>query len=115
MPRRLQVACALLAAALGGCSLGDGGDGSGGGRLSVYVSVPTSGPVGVHGRAIHEGAELALSELGPGGPRPPSLHVRDDTRGGRWSPPAVADPPRGGAPHSGAPPFLPACWRGGGP
>src|ERR671919_2982500 len=94
MPRRLQVACALLAAALCGCSLGDGGDGSGGGRLSVYVSVPTSGPVGVHGRAIPKGAELALSELGPGGPRPPSLHVRDDTRGGRWSAPAVSDAAR---------------------
>src|ERR671918_1096403 len=102
MPRRLQVACALLAAALGGCSLGDGDDGSGGGRLSVYVSVPTSGPVGVHGRAIHKGAELALSELGPGGPRPPSLHVRDDTRGGRWSPAAVADAARRATSHSAA-------------
>lgn len=91
MPRRVQVACAVLAAALGGCSLGDADEGSGGGRLSVYVSVPTRGQVGVHGRAIRDGAELALRRLGRGGPRPPSLHVRDDTRGGRWSSPAVAD------------------------
>jgi branched-chain amino acid transport system substrate-binding protein len=102
MPRRVHVACALLAAALGGCSLGDAGEGSGGGRLSVYVSVPTRGPVGVHGRAIREGADLALRELGPGGPRPPSLRVRDDTRGGRWSPPAVADTARRATSNSAA-------------
>ena len=94
MPRRVQVACAVLAAALGGCSLGGDDEGSGGGRLSAYVSVPTRGPVGVHGRAIRDGAELALRRLGRGDPRPPSLHVRDDTRGGRWSPPAVADAAR---------------------
>jgi branched-chain amino acid transport system substrate-binding protein len=94
MPRRLQIACALLAAALGGCSLGNADEGSGGGRVSVYVSVPTRGPVGVHGRAIRDGAELALRELGRNGAPAPSLHVRDDTRGGRWSPPAVADAAR---------------------
>jgi branched-chain amino acid transport system substrate-binding protein len=93
MPRLFYVGCAILATALGGCSLGNAGEGSGGGRLSVYVSVPTRGPVGVHGRAISEGAELALRQSGRGAP-PPSLHVRDDTRGGRWSPPAVADAAR---------------------
>jgi branched-chain amino acid transport system substrate-binding protein len=67
----------------------------------VYVSVPTRGPVGVHGRAIREGAELALRLSGRGAP-PPSLHVRDDTRGGRWSPAAVADAARRATSHSAA-------------
>src|SRR5918994_1957124 len=94
MPRRVHVACALLAAALGGCSLGDAGDGSGSGRLSVYVSVPTRGPVGVHGRAIREGAVLAVRELGRNRAPAPSLHVRDDPGGGGGPPPAVADAAR---------------------
>jgi branched-chain amino acid transport system substrate-binding protein len=95
MRRRTHVACALLvASALGGCTIGEGSDGDGDGKLSVYMSVPTRGPVGVHGRAISEGGALALRELGPVGGRGPSLHVRDDTRGGRWSPAAVGETAR---------------------
>jgi len=79
-----------------GCSPGEAGDGNGAGDLEVYVSVPLQGPAGVHGRAIRDGAELALHErLGDGGPpAKPGAHFLDDTRGARWSPAVVGEDAR---------------------
>jgi branched-chain amino acid transport system substrate-binding protein len=77
---------AALALAVGGC--GDGGtDGKAHGEtLTVYVSAPLHGERAAEGRAIIEGAKLALAEASGGAGR---LKVRavylDDTLGGRWS------------------------------
>jgi branched-chain amino acid transport system substrate-binding protein len=78
---------AALAAAAGGC-FGGGGTGGAGGpeTLAVYVSAPLRGAREFEGRAVVDGARVALagagSEVG-------DLRIRgvylDDTEGGDWS------------------------------
>jgi branched-chain amino acid transport system substrate-binding protein len=58
----LTVACALIAIALGGCSAGEEGGAGEGDTLAVYVSVPLRGPSAPYGRAIRNGAKLALED-----------------------------------------------------
>jgi branched-chain amino acid transport system substrate-binding protein len=76
---------AALALAVGGCAGGDSGE-VGGETLTVYVSSPLHGARTAEGRAIVNGAKLALDEAGG---RVGPLRVRavylDDTEGGRWS------------------------------
>jgi branched-chain amino acid transport system substrate-binding protein len=63
-PRRssLPVACALIAISLCGCSTGESGGAGEGDTLAVYVSVPLRGPSAPYGRAIRDGAKLALED-----------------------------------------------------
>jgi branched-chain amino acid transport system substrate-binding protein len=83
----------VLALAVGGCA-GEGGSGgmARGETLTVYVSAPLHGERGVEGRAIVDGAKLALAEAGGkvGGLRVQAAYL-DDTRGGHWNLARTAD------------------------
>jgi branched-chain amino acid transport system substrate-binding protein len=87
-------ACAVLA--LGGCSPGDIDDEAQGGTLTVYVSAPLRGESAEEGRAIVDGAKLALADAGgeAGGIDVEATYM-DDTSGNgtdvRWDPVVVAD------------------------
>ncbi len=87
--RRARAAAALHAAlALAGCA--GSGDSSVEGPVTVYVSLPLSGPRAVDGRDAADGARLAL-ERADG--RAGDLEVRavylDDADGSDWDPAAV--------------------------
>lgn len=88
MSRRVAAIAGVAALALGGggCADDDGAGGAGAETLTAYVSVPLHGPRAVEGRAIVEGAKLALADAGG---RVGDLRVRgiylDDTEEGRWS------------------------------
>jgi branched-chain amino acid transport system substrate-binding protein len=92
--RKTLAACAVLA--LGGCSPGDIDDEAQGGTLTVYVSAPLRGESGQEGRAIVNGAKLALADAGgeAGGVDVEAIYM-DDTSGeggeARWDPVVVAD------------------------
>jgi branched-chain amino acid transport system substrate-binding protein len=77
---------AALALVAGGCGGSSGGGKAGGETLTVYVSAPLHGDREAAGRAIVDGARLALADAGG---RVGDLKVRavylDDTRDGRWS------------------------------
>ena len=80
----LLVGALALLVCLPGC--GDDGGGGGGGTVSVYVSVPLTGPRADEGRAVRAGAREALADADS---RAGDLEVRavfmDDTgRTGRW-------------------------------
>jgi branched-chain amino acid transport system substrate-binding protein len=84
------LAALLLAGALAGCSPGSTTGSIQGDTLRVYVSVPLRGPSGVHGRAIRDGASLALDDAhGRVGEVEIEPVFLDDTAGGHWSPGAV--------------------------
>jgi branched-chain amino acid transport system substrate-binding protein len=102
--RVLAVGLVLAAIApLAGCG-GGGGGSNGPVTLTVYVSVPLHGERQAEGRAIVNGAKLALAEQdGKVG----DLRIRavylDDTAGGpRWSPAAAAADARRAAEDSSA-------------
>jgi branched-chain amino acid transport system substrate-binding protein len=60
---RVGACCALLVAvALPGCATGDRSGAGAGDTLTVYVSAPLRGPSAPYGRAIHDGARLALED-----------------------------------------------------
>ena len=92
----------VLAAALGGGCGGDGGDGAE--SLTVYVSVPLHGERGDEGRAIVNGARLALAEAGGrvGELRIEAVYLDDTGGGSRWSPVASAANARRAAEDSSA-------------
>ena len=91
----------LAVVLLAGCATSDDGGGAGG-RV-VYLSAPFEGRAGAYGRAIRDGAELALRhESSADRPRGLRLEPRDDTRGGRWSPVAVAENARAATSESAA-------------
>ncbi len=93
------LAAALLAPAAIGCG------GSGGGRtdgpVTVYVSLPLTGPRAADGRNAADGARLALEEADG---RAAELEVRaeylDDARGEPWDPVAVGENARTAAQDS---------------
>lgn len=79
------VLLAALAIALGGCGGGDGG-GTEAEKLTVYVSAPLSGERAREGRAIANGARLALADArGRAGDFAVEAVYLDDAEGGRWS------------------------------
>jgi branched-chain amino acid transport system substrate-binding protein len=92
--RATLTACAVLA--FGGCSPGDIDDEAQGGTLTVYVSAPLRGDGGEEGRAIVDGAKLALADAGgEAGELDVEAVYMDDTSGtgadARWDPVVVAD------------------------
>ena len=58
---RVAAAVAAAAIAVAGCG-GGSGEPAGGATLSVYVSLPTSGPAAPEGKDAADGARLALAE-----------------------------------------------------
>ena len=88
MNRRLVAlaGAAALALVTGGCGSSSSGGKAGGETLTVYVSAPLHGEREAAGRAIVDGAKLALADAGG---RVGDLKVKavylDDTRDGRWS------------------------------
>jgi branched-chain amino acid transport system substrate-binding protein len=94
---------ALLAVAglIVGCSTGDAGEAEG--PLTIYVSTPLRGEHAPQGRAIANGARLALAQAdGMAGNAQVKVRVLDDARGGGWSPAAVADNARAAAEDTSA-------------
>ena len=77
---------AALALIAGGCPGGGGGREVRGEALTVYVSAPLHGERGAEGKAIVDGARLALADAGG---RVGGFDIRaaylDDSRGRRWS------------------------------
>ncbi|MGI8460117.1 MAG: ABC transporter substrate-binding protein, partial [Solirubrobacterales bacterium] len=98
---------ALAGLVLGACSSGDYDDQARGGTLTVYVSSPLRGESSEEGRAIVNGAKLALAEAGgeAGGVDIEAIYM-DDTSGegddARWDPVIVADNARRAAQDSTA-------------
>ena len=87
---------------MAGCATSGGGGGANG--RAVYLSAPLDGAAGPHGRAIRDGAELALRHEPAGGDRPRRLRLesRDDSHDGRWSPVAAAENARAATSDSAA-------------
>jgi len=84
---RVRAAVALAAVAvLAGCSTG--GDGEGDPSLTVYVSLPLTGPVGGDGRDAADGARLALADADgeAAGIRVTARYLDDAAAGDGWSP-----------------------------
>jgi branched-chain amino acid transport system substrate-binding protein len=78
----------LFVLAVAGCGI------TGGAKIeapvSVYVSLPLTGPRGVDGREAADGARLALEEAqGKGGSLEVRGHFLDDAKGKAWDPVAV--------------------------
>ncbi len=92
MNRRVAAIAGIAALALGaaGCAEDSGTDA--GETLTVYVSVPLHGVRAVEGRAIVDGAKLALADAGGrvGGLRVRGVYL-DDTEDGSWSLARVAE------------------------
>lgn len=87
---RLAPAALLLALLIAGCGIGGGAKIEA--PVTVYVSLPLTGPRGAEGRDAADGARLALEDAaGKAG----SLQVRavylDDARGRAWDPVAVGE------------------------
>jgi branched-chain amino acid transport system substrate-binding protein len=109
MPRRSTLcAAALTATFLAGCSSGDFDDQvPEDATLTVYVSSPLRGESGQEGRAIVNGAKLALADAGgeAGGVDVEAVYM-DDTSGegddASWDPVVVADNARRAAQDSTA-------------
>jgi branched-chain amino acid transport system substrate-binding protein len=88
MTSRVALAALLLCSLIGGCSLG--GSAKIDAPVTVYVSLPLTGPRSADGRDAADGARLALERAGG---RAGSVQVRgrylDDARGKPWDPVAV--------------------------
>jgi hypothetical protein len=96
---RSAFAAAAIAAVLAGC--GDGNGSSVEGPVTVYASLPLTGPRADAGKAVAEGARLALETAGgKAAGVEVRLEVLDDARGAPWSPAAVGDNARAAAQDS---------------
>src|SRR5437762_10339180 len=85
---RLAPAALLLALIAVGC--GVGGSASIEAPVTVYVSLPLTGPRGVDGRDAADGARLALEQAqGKAGSIQVRAVYRDDANGKMWYPVAV--------------------------
>ena len=105
MRARATAAVALVALALAGCSSGDYDDQvPDDATLRVYVSSPLRGESGEEGRAIVNGAKLALEDAGgeAGGRRRRAVYMDDSGGEGGWDPVVVADNARRAAQDSTA-------------
>jgi branched-chain amino acid transport system substrate-binding protein len=105
---RMGACCALLVAvALAGCATGEGSGAGAGDTLTVYVSAPLRGPSAPYGRAIRDGARLALEHAdGRAGEIGIDAVILDDTGGNTresgWSAGKVAENARAATSDSAA-------------
>ena len=107
MRRAAAAAAAVLAATLGVSACGEDG-GNAGATLTVYVSVPLGGERAEEGRAIANGARLALEDAGgrAGEFRVRAAYIDDSGGGPRWDPVAAAAAARRAAEDSTAIGFI---------
>src|SRR3954451_20135959 len=86
--RRLAPAALLLAVAVAGCGIA--GTAKIEAPVTVYVSLPLTGPHGIDGRDASDGARLALEQAGgkAGSIQVQAVYI-DDARGKVWDPVAV--------------------------
>lgn len=88
MIRRPALAALLLSLIIAGCGIA--GTAKIEAPVSVYVSLPLTGPRGVDGREAADGARLALGQAhGKAGSIEVSARFLDDARGKAWDPVAV--------------------------
>jgi branched-chain amino acid transport system substrate-binding protein len=105
---RIGACCTLLVAVvLTGCATGEGSGAGAGDTLTVYVSGPLRGPSAPYGRAIRDGARLALEDAdGRAGEIGIEAVFLDDTgrraREARWSAGQVAENARDATSDSAA-------------
>jgi branched-chain amino acid transport system substrate-binding protein len=105
---RIGACCTLLVAVvLTGCATGEGSGAGAGDTLTVYVSGPLRGPSAPYGRAIRDGARLALEDAdGRAGEIGIEAVFLDDTgrraREARWSAGQVAENARAATSDSAA-------------
>jgi branched-chain amino acid transport system substrate-binding protein len=102
---RLAPAALLLALLAAGCGIG--GSARIEAPVTVYVSLPMTGPRGAEGRDAADGARLALEDVGG---KAGSLQVRarylDDGRGRAWDPVAVGENARRAVQDSSAAAYI---------
>jgi Periplasmic binding protein len=102
---RLAPAALLLALLTAGCGIG--GNTSIGAPVTVYISLPLTGPRGADGRGAADGARLALEQAGG---KAGSLHVRaiylDDAHDQTWDPVAVGANARAAVQDSSAAAYI---------
>jgi branched-chain amino acid transport system substrate-binding protein len=102
---RLALAALLLASLAAGCGIG--GNAAIEAPVTVYVSLPLSGPRGPDGRDAADGARLALEQAGG---RAGSLSVQakylDDANGMAWDPVAVGSNARAAVEDSSAAAYI---------
>ncbi len=98
-------ALVLCAAVIPGC--GGSGGGSVEGPVTVYVSLPLSGPRGPDGNDAADGARLALERAGgKAGGLAVRAEILDDARGKPWDPVAVGENARAAAQDSSAAAYI---------
>jgi len=91
----------LAALALGACAASEGGDVDG--PVTVYVSLPLTGPRAPHGMDAADGARLALDQAGgKAGTLEVEASFLDDAQGVAWDPVAVGANARSAAQDSSA-------------
>ncbi len=91
----------LAALALGACAATEGGDVDG--PVTVYVSLPLTGPRAPQGRDAADGARLALDQAsGKAGTLEVEASFLDDAKGAAWDPVAVGANARSAAQDSSA-------------
>ena len=104
---RAGLAVALAAIAVLGAGCGSGGGEAVEGPVTVYVSLPLTGPEGSAGGDAADGARLALEDAGG---RAGELEVRarylDDARGRGWDPVAVGENARAAVQDSSAAAYI---------
>ena len=102
--RRTAIAVVLLAATLAGC-----GEGAGEveGPVSVYVSLPLTGPRQMDGKDAADGARLAMEQAGEkAGDLEVEAFYLDDAKGSRWDPAAVGANARRAVQDSGTAAYI---------
>jgi len=95
------LAVLLAALALGACAATEGGDVDG--PVTVYVSLPLTGPRAPQGRDTADGARLAFDQAsGEAGTLEVEARFVDDAKGAAWDPVAVGANARSAAQDSSA-------------
>ena len=98
-------AACVVAAALGGCGIGGGSAIDG--PVTVYISLPLSGPRAVDGRDAADGARLALEDAADrGGSKQVRAVVLDDAHGKPWDPVTVGENARRAVQDSSAAAYI---------
>src|ERR1700751_2586894 len=105
MRARVALAASLLGLTVAGCGIA--GSAKIEAPVSVYVSLPLTGPRGPEGRDAADGARLALEQAGgKAGSIQVSARYLDDAHGKPWDAVAVGDNARAAVQDSSAAAYL---------